>query len=307
MIGIAQTMFPAMGTVNGISIRGMDKMNVLDKAKDYVLGLDKALSVFSRDSEITHFNAQSGNWVCLSEDAFHILSDSVHMGKLTGGAFDITSGPLNRIWKRAFETKELPTAKMIGKAKKLVGWQDIELDPASRRARLKRRGMSVDFGGIAKGYAADRLFEMMRHEGIENAMINLGGTVGVLGQASQVGIQNPYRPTGKSLGFLTLENCFAITSGTYERGTDINGKRYHHIIDPRSGEPAQSGLISVTLIGKNATELDALATATLVMGIEKTRPLLQERGIEAVVITDNGGIYLTGGIEADFQLIKQAA
>ena len=128
-----------------------------------------------------------------------------------------------------------------------------------------------------------------------------------VGQASQVGIQNPYRPKGKSLGFLTLENCFAITSGTYERGTDIHGKRYHHIIDPRSGEPAQSDLISVTLIGKNATELDAFATATLVMGMEKAQPLLRERGIEAVVITDNGGIYLTGGIEADFQLIKQGA
>ena len=84
MIGISQTMFPAMGTVNGISICGMDKINVLDKAKEYVLGLDKALSVFSRDSEITHFNARSGNWVCLSEDTFHIISDSVHMGEVTG-------------------------------------------------------------------------------------------------------------------------------------------------------------------------------------------------------------------------------
>ena len=305
MKGMAQTMFPAMGTLNVISTDSIAKIRILDEAKEYVFGLDKALSVFFGDSEVSRFNTQSGSWFTLSDDVYDILSESIRMSKLTDGAFDITSGPLNAVWKEAIRSSKLPGFKEIRQAKRLVDWHNVELDAENKRARLKKRGMSIDFGGIAKGYAADRLFEMMACEGIDNATINLGGSVGVLGKASQVGIQNPYRPTGEPLGFITLENRFAITSGTYERGLSINGKRFHHIIDPRSGEPAQNGLISVTLIGEKATELDAFATAVFVMGAEKALPLLQERGIDAVIITDSGEIYLSRGMESNFELIKK--
>ena len=186
----------------------------------------------------------------------------------------------------------------------LVCDEDILLDEESRTAELKRFGQSVDLGGIAKGYAADEVRRILREGGVTDALINLGGTVSSIGRERNIGIQHPDRATGIAMGRITLENGCVVTSGDYERFYEVDGVRYHHIVDPRTGYPAQSSLRSVTLIGDNATELDALSTAAFVLGEAEGLRLVQQAGVEAIFVTDSLNVFCTEGLRNNFQLLS---
>ena len=301
-----QTMFPALGTVNTITLYDTAHKSVADDARSFVCELDRKLSVFRPDSELSRFNAlRGGEWMSVSEDTFVIFRESILCGKLTNGAFDVTAGPLSALWREAIRTCRLPTTAELQRAKRLVDYRDLRFNDTKKRVCLQKSGQSVDFGGIAKGYAADKVVEQLQCSGVQNAVVNLGGTVGVLGRPQRVGIQDPSRPTGAPLGALTLQNEFAVTSGSYERGAVIDGKRRHHIIDPRTGMPSCSGLLSVTLVGQCATELDALATAAFILGAEDAVPILRSRGIEAVFVTETGEVLVTPDLQSNFQLFQQ--
>ena len=301
-----QTMFPALGTVNTITLFDTVHKRTADDARSFVCDLDQKLSVFRPDSELSRFNAlRGGKWMSVSEDTFVIFQESVLCGKLTNGSFDVTAGPLSALWRDAIRNRRLPSAEEIQHAKRLVDYRDLRLDDLKKRVCLRKSGQSVDFGGIAKGYAADKVVELLQCDGVQNAVLNLGGTVGVLGRPQRVGIQDPSRPTGAPLGALTLQNEFAVTSGSYERGAVIDGKRRHHIIDPRTGMPSCSGLLSVTLVGQCATELDALATAAFILGTEDAVPILRSRGIEAVFVMETGEVFVTPDLQSNFQLFQQ--
>ena len=301
-----QTMFPALGTVNTITLFDTAHKSAADEARDFVCDLDRRFSIFRPDSELSRFNAlRGGEWMAVSEDTFVIFRESALCGKLTNGAFDVTAGPLCALWRDAIRSRRLPSAAEIQRAKRLVDYRDLRFDDAKKRVCLRKSGQSVDLGGIAKGYAADMVVELLECTGVQNAVINLGGTVGVLGRPQRVGIQDPYRPTGAALGSLTLQNEFAVTSGSYERGAVIDGKRRHHIIDPRTGLPAESGLLSVTLVGQCASELDALATAAFILGADAAMPILQSKGIEAVFVIETGEVFITPDLQSNFQLFQQ--
>ena len=301
-----QTMFPALGTVNTITIYDAAYKSVADDARSLVCGLHRTFSVFRPDSELSRFNElRGGEWMSVSEDTFAVFQESVFCGNLTDGAFDVTAGPLSAIWRDAIRTRRMPSAGEIRRAKRLTDYRGLRLDEKKRQACLRKNGQKADFGGIAKGYAADRVAEMLRHKGVKDAIINLGGTVGVIGRTQRVGIQDPFRPTGTPLGALTLQNGFSVTSGSYERGAVMDGVHRHHIIDPRTGMPSDSGLLSVTLVGQRAAELDALATAAFILGAETALPLLRSRGIEAVFVTEGGEVLVTHALKSSFQLFQQ--
>ena len=303
-----RNMFPALGTLNTVTLYDTADTRPTDEVRDFIVHLDRTLSVFRPDSELSRLNAlRGGRWTEVGEDTFAIFRESIRCSRLSGGAFDVTAGPLSALWREAIRTRQLPSKKMIRKARKLVGYQSLKLDEVRRRVCLRKTGQRVDFGGIAKGYAADKAAGMLRAAGVRNAVINLGGTVGVVGPEQRIGIQDPFRPTGEALGTLTLQDAFAVTSGSYERGFTSGGIRRHHIIDPRTGEPSRSGLASVTLIGTRAAELDALATAVFILGAEASVPLLQSRQIEAVFVTETGSVFVTPGLRPSFQILQKGA
>lgn len=163
----------------------------------------------------------------------------------------------------------------------------------SGTAFLTQEGMQIDLGGIAKGYAADEVRRMLQEQGVKSAQINFGGTVVVWGQQQHIDIQNPFQKTGSPMADLLVENKAIVTSGVYEQCFFYKGKRLHHMIDPRTGWPSCSGLISVTLIGDEAAQLDAPATAVCCLGIQEGLPILQKYGIEAVFVTDDGVVQAT--------------
>ncbi len=169
---------------------------------------------------------------------------------------------------------------------------------------LKQVGQAVDLGGIAKGYAADEVARILREGGVTNAIVNLGGTVIAMGKSCIVGIQHPDRCTGIPMGRIALHDRAVVTSGDYERYFEVDGERYHHILDPRTGYPAKSGLRSVTVIGGSAMVLDALSTAIFVMGTEKGLPLARRLEAEAILVTGRLDVYCSRALRGGFSLLS---
>lgn len=298
-----QKLFPALGTVNSVTAYGKDASEAVERVKEKVLELHGLWSVFDQESRISEINRLAGESpVRVDHDTFEILDLAKEYAAETEGAFDITYGPLSSLWCKAIRSHTPPDRHEISELRKSCGIDGLVLDETERTAYLKHRGMSVDLGGIAKGWAADEAGRILREYDIEHAQINFGGTVVSIGMRSNVGIQDPFQQTGVSFGHLPLTDMAAVTSGSNERYFVYGGKRYHHIIDPRTGWPSCSGLASVTLIGSNAASLDAMATGVFILGAEKSLPLLKRHKIEAVFVTDDGEVQVTPGLTGQFSM-----
>ena len=298
--------FPAMGTVHTITIFDAEGPGAANDARAYLLRLNQAWSCFHADSLISRINRAAGVApVAVDEDTFAVLQQARRYGDLTDGAFDVTVGPLAQLWREAMERRQLPADGDVWQALQLVDWQGILLDEKGQTAMLRHPGQRIDLGGIAKGYAADGLRKLLRQHGVRRALLDLGGTVLSLGGRLPVGIRDPFRPAGAPMGTLMLEDRLAVTSGVYERFAWLGGHRYHHIVDPRTGYPSKSGLMSVTLVGENGAALDALATAALILGPERSVPLLTEQGMDAIFVTDQGQVLITRGLKNEFRLTNK--
>lgn len=294
---VVQKIFPALGTANTITVYGKCDQSILEQVKQRVLELHRRFSIFDPDSEISRINQSAGiRPVPVSEETFSLLSLSLEYAAATNGAFDVTAGAMSGLWRNAIRAAAMPTQTEVERCKARCGFENLRLDDTHRTAFLAKAGVGLDLGGIAKGYAADEARRMLQEYGVENAQINFGGTVVVLGRTQRVGIQNPFQKTGTAMAELPLCDKAVVTSGSYEQCFFHEGKRFHHIIDLRTGWPACSGLVSVTLIGDAAVELDALATAVCCLGLQEGLPLLQQRGIEAVFVTDDGSVQMTPGL-----------
>ena len=299
-----QKIFFAMGTVDSVTVFELAD-EALSAIKNRVLDLNRRLSAYTQDSEIAAINQNAGvRSVSVSEDTFALIEHSIRYTDLTDGCFDITSRPLSQLWKDAMKSGVLPDDAAIKNACGLVNHQDIVLDSAHCTVMLKHKGQQIDFGGIAKGYAADEVRCILQEYGIRDAMINFGGTVINLGKPRRIGLQTPFAPNGQYFASSPVnDGLAAVSSGLYEQYRKIGGRMMHHIADPRTGYPADSGVIAVTLIGQRAEELDALATAAVILGIERSTPTLKERGIEAVFIRSSGEIYVTESLSATLKWI----
>ena len=295
--------FPAMGTLHTVTIFDAEDPGAAGDARAYLMELNRAWTCFQTDSQISRINRAAGREaVSVDGDTLHVLQQAQRFQQLTGGAFDVTVGPLADVWRRAIRQGQVPSDEAVWEALELVDGRDLTLDQPGRKAMLQKPGQRIDLGGIAKGYAADGLRQRLRQRGVRRALLDLGGTVVTLGCRLPVGIRNPFRPGGAPLGTLMLDDSCVVTSGVYERFVCIEGRRYHHIVDPRTGFPAQSGLVSVSLVGQDGTALDAMATAALILGPEQSVPLLAALDMEAVFVTTHGQVFVTRGLKSIFRL-----
>ena len=303
---ILEKSFPAMGTVHTVTIFDAEGPEAASDARAYLLDLHGAWSCFEGDSLISRINQAAGRQpVAVDEDTFEVLRQAKRYGRFTEGAFDVTVGPLADLWRRAMEERQLPGDEAVWQALALVNFANVTLDEEAHTVLLEKAGQRIDLGGIAKGYAADGLRKLLRQHGVRRALLDLGGTVLSLGGRLPVGIRDPFRPAGAPMGTLMLEDRLAVTSGVYERFAWLGGHRYHHIVDPRTGYPSKSGLMSVTLVGENGAALDALATAALILGPERSVPLLTEQGMDAIFVTDQGQVLITRGLKNEFRLTNK--
>ncbi len=293
----------AMDTYMSFTAYGRNGEKAVDAAIREVQRLDALLSTGDASSEVSRINAAGGGK--MSEDTRALLQASLAIGRETGGVFDPTVYPLMKLW--GFPTGEyhVPTETELEEVLALVDASKIQ---QNRTNVLLGEGQSVDFGGIAKGYTSSRIMEIFQEYEITSGMVSLGGNVQVMGRKTdkskwQVGIQDPDGRQGEVLAVVEAEDQAVITSGGYERYFEEDGNTYIHIIDPRTGYPAESGLSSVTVLSPDGMLADALSTSLYIMGYDCAAAFWQEQSLpfEMVLVTDQGNIYITEGLEGSFR------
>ena len=282
---------PHMGTRFKIILYAPDAAvaaRTADEAFERIARLDDTMSDYRSGSELMSLCHKAGGPpIAVSEDLFRVLSHSQELAKQTGGAFDITAGPVIHLWRRARRRRELPEKKELAQARRLVGTKYLRLDAKARTVQLLKSGMMLDLGGIAKGYAADEALKALAQHGISRALVAAGGDIAVGAPPDQPGwrigiapLESPDKPPTR---YLLLHDAGVSTSGDAEQHVEIGGKRYSHIIDPRTGR-ALVGHSSVTVVAPNATASDGLATALSVLGPKRGLALVRSTPHTATLI-----------------------
>lgn len=286
----------AMDTVISISLYDKQDEALIAACFERLAEYEALFSRTDPESEVARLNAAGGKELPLSADTRELLALGKAFSERTGGAFDITIAPVSALWD--FSSATLPDAAALADAAARVDWR--ALDVTQTGATLKE-GMAVDLGGIAKGYAADRLAEYLRAEGVTSALLDLGGNVYALGDKNgkpfSVGIRDPQNEASLA-AVVRVRDRSVVTSGVYERGFTKDGVRYHHLLDPKTGYPVQNGLASVTIVSERSVEADALSTACFVLGLQDGLALVEATdGVEALFIAADGTLTASSGLE----------
>jgi len=274
--------------------------NAMDKAFGEIARLENILSTWREDTEISRINRTAQRVaVQVSEEIERLTAISLEVAEKTQGAFDPTIGPLVSLWRVTRRTVP-PTAAEIEEARRKVGYRLVDL--AEGRIRINGEETTFDFGGIAKGYAADRAVIVLKNEGIRAGIVSIAGDIRVFGGRQRgmpwkVGVQNP-RNSGLVARLLMDEGCIS-TSGDYERYFEYEGRRYHHIIDPRSGFPSE-GVQSVSILDGDSVYCDGLATGFFVLGADEGLTRMDELGIAGLVVRSDGTIHLSRALESQY-------
>ncbi len=251
---------------------------------------EKILSKTAAGSDIDRLNRANGEPVEVQPETAALLALAVEIGTASGGAFDVSIAPASALWDFKAEVPQIPDENALLAACGRIDYRSIVID--GNTVTLKN-GAEIDLGGIAKGYIADCVADYLRSQGVTSACINMGGNVVLIGTKPDgtpwtVGVRDPNGTPEQSEEVLALSDAAVVTSGTYERGFDLGGVRYHHILDPKTGMPVQNGLASVTIIGTRSALCDALSTACFVLGEEKSRPVLERYGVRAIFLYADG-------------------
>lgn len=296
-----------LGTIVEITVSDKDKThrlidNAITDAFSEMHRVESLVSRFILTSDISRINADSHKRATrVSLETIALIEEAILLSRLSDGAFDITIYPLMELWEiKQAEKEELPTPEQINAALDKIGYQYIEILKKQKSIFLGREQMSLDLGGIAKGYAVDRAVSVLKEHKIQSALINAGGDIYCLGQKDQnnkwrIGIQDP-RKKRSLLGTLEVEDAAVATSGDYQNYIKIKDKKYSHIINPESGYPYYNIPASVTVLAQSCTRADALATALFVLGAEKGTALVNQlQDTEAVIINvkENGKLEIT--------------
>lgn len=283
----------------------------MDAAHQELERLGRLLNFYAADSELTTINNNAGiQPVKVAPETMEIIEAAIYAGEQTDGGFDVTVGPLVKLWD--FKTNSVPSAASIAESLPLVGYKNIVVDHAASTVFLSQPGVRIDLGGIIKGFAADKAVEILKKHGIDDGIVAVAGDIKVFGRQLDgrpwhVGIQNPRQENGDAqlLATVDLEGVGISTSGDYQRYFMKDGIRYHHLLNPRTGYP-ESLCRSVTVIAPTAALTDAFATGIFVMGPEKGLDVLERLGMEGIIVDHQGEILMTRGIRDKVQLLQAA-
>lgn len=298
-----------MGTVITITLYDSTDESILTKSFDKIEELESILSINENGTLIDKINENAGiSPVEVDDDTFTIIKKGIEYSNLTNGLFDISIGPLVKLWSIGLPEAKVPTLNEINEKLPLINYKDIEIDEENKTVFLKRKGMMIDLGGIAKGYTADIISNILVEEGVKSAIINLGGNVYALGTKVNgsnwtIGIQNPFSDRGDIVGTISINNKSVVTSGIYERYIEKDGIKYHHILNPKTGYPYDNEIAGITIISDKSVDGDALSTSVFAMGLKDGINFVNtQENIDAIFITKDNKIYITNGIKDIFKL-----
>jgi thiamine biosynthesis lipoprotein len=274
----------------------------IEEAITEISRIEKLLTTFSDDSQTNQINASAGiQPVKVDKEVFDLIARSLRISELTQGAFDLSYGSIDKsLWNFDKTMTSLPDIATAKSMVRLIDYRNIILDSANQTVFLKEKGMRIGFGGIGKGYAAECAKNLMKKQGVESGIVNAAGDLTTWGRQPNgkewtIGIADP-DAKNKPFSYLNISDMAVATSGNYEKFVVIDGKRYSHTIDPKTGLPV-SGIKSVTVICPNAEIADAMATPIIVMGVRVGLDLVnQMRGIACIIIDDNNKVYTSKNI-----------
>jgi thiamine biosynthesis lipoprotein apbE len=273
--------------------------------------LERHLSANAESSTLIDINKASGvSAVNVPADIYPLFARAVFFAEKTDGAFNPAIGGVVKLWNIGFENARKPEDRDIQVALSRTDYKDVQL--AGTAVFLKKEGMKLDLGAIAKGFAADELTRIVKQAGIMHAVIDIGGTISAVGvrpdgKRWNIGIRDPRIRQGQPIISAPIENRSISTSGSYERYFEQDGIRYHHIIDPATGYPVQSNMIAVSVFADSATDADALSTACFVLGYKKAVKLLDELpNTEALFIFDDNSVRTTGNLKKNIMILNSA-
>lgn len=298
----AEREFFAMDTVMQLRAYGPEAEAALAEAEAEIYRLEGALSCRDEHAALARLNEAGGGTA--GEETAALLQTALTLCKKTGGAYDPALGALSQAWGFSNGAYRVPEPDALAEAMQRSGAGLVQLDGVSVKLA---NGAQLDLGGIAKGYAAGRVRVILKDAGVTSAIISLGGNVAAVGKkpdgsAWTVGLQDPDSPEAY-FGTVSIEEACVVTSGAYQRYFEENGVRYHHILDPVTGCPAESGIKSVSVVAQDDTLADALSTALFVMGLDAGAKLHKSSGLsfEAVFVTDDNTVWITPGLAGRYQ------
>lgn len=298
--------FIAMGTVFSVKLYGGDKEKAAKEIKETVENSEnQLLSRLSENSEIAIINKNAGGEI--SQELYELLTLSQQISSDSDGAYDMTVGALTGLWNIGTDDARVPSRQELTEALKTVGYDKVTLTEDSISLA---QGQQIDLGAIGKGYMCDKAVEILKENNVESAVISAGGSILVYGENPsggqwKVGIRDPFGTSADIFSALSVDECYISTSGDYERTFTENGKTYHHILNPQTGYPADSGFSSVTVISSSGALSDALSTACFVLGYENSLPLLEKYGAEGIFVTHDKKVYATDGIKDALQITEE--
>lgn len=298
----------SMGSYVQQTVYGGDSESAASEAASSIALLENHISWRKDDSDVQKINAAAGETPAeVNEDTMNILESALDICKKSGGAFDISIAPLSMLWNFDESPTSPPSDELIQNLIGKIDYGEVEIDKENMTVSIKDKGYAIDLGAVGKGAACELAVKSYEEYKVDYAIVAVGGSVGVygekpLGQSFTIGIRDPESDAGSTIATLSVKSGFTSTSGSYEKCFEYEGKNYFHILDPKTGYPAESDLVSVTVLCDSGSMSDALSTACFVLGYENSLSLLESCGAEAVFIDKEHGIRLTDGIKEEFKL-----
>lgn len=292
-------------TVITVTLYDSSKEDALQECFTLADRYEKLLSATVKDSDVWKINHAKGQPVEVSDETISLLKNAISYSELSGGAFDVTIGPLSSLWDFK-NNSEVPPQQDLTDALAAVGYEKILID--GNTVTLTDPDTRIDLGGIAKGYIADQMKQFLNQNGVADGIISLGGNILTVGPKRsgdpyKIAIQKPFDKTGSGIAVLEISDASLVTSGVYERYFESDGFLYHHILNPSTGYPYDNGLLSVSIITASSADADALSTTCFTLGLEDGMALIEDtEGAEAVFITEDYRIHGSSGIGTDIPI-----
>lgn len=305
----------SLGTICKISIYDSGKKSALKDGLRTISHIDSEATLTRGGSVLDKINANAGvKPVKVPKDFWPLLKKAQYFSENSDGSFDMAIGAVTNLWQIGLPGARVPKQSEIDAALPLVNWRDVQLNAKQRTVYLTKKGMRLDFGGIAKGWVADQVRRTLKKDGVTTAIIDLGGNVVVMGHSPKaagrkwtVGIQDPKASRGTPLGTIHAADMSVVTAGTYEQYLMSHGHKYIYLFDAKTGYPYDNNLASVTIVSKQSVDGDALSNAAFDKGLKGGLAYMNRKrsqNIEAIFVTNNNKVYITNGLKQDFQLLK---
>lgn len=300
-----------MDTVMTVKIYDKPQEKILDQVFARLQDIENKMSYTIETSDVSIINKNAGiQPVKISPETYYVIKEAIYLAEISNGAYDPTIGPLVELWdvkKEEHQRESIPSSTEINETKKLVNYKNLELLEGNQ-VYLKEKNMKINLGSIVKGYAADEVRKVLIKNGVKSAIIDLGGNVIAHGTKAEdtpwtIGLQNPTEYTGSYLGAIKVKDKSIVTSGDYERYFIYQDKKYHHILDTKTGYPTENELTGVSIISDKSIDGDAFSTTLFVLGLDKGMELAKSlESVDAIFITKDKTVYVPTNLMDDFSI-----